>query len=156
MNNAPRRTERRARQGSIRGIALVALAVLLGIGGGVWEIRASTGSKTPLVAYLSYQDIREGKVGMPYARTGLILSNDNRGQVLFGRYCDSCHPAGLKGVGATLRSDQFKRQYTSAEKIKEVVRKGGFDMRAYPPDFLSDEDLDAIVQYVMSLPKEKQ
>jgi mono/diheme cytochrome c family protein len=156
VNNARQRTESDTRQAHIQGMAMLALALLLGVAGALWEIGSSTGPTTPLFASPSYQDIRQGKVGIPRARTGLIPASDNRGQVLFGRYCDSCHPAGQAGVGASLRDDQFRRQYTSAAQISEFVRKGGFDMPAYPPDFLPDEDLSAISQYVLSLSPEEQ
>jgi mono/diheme cytochrome c family protein len=73
---------------------------------------------------------------------------------LYGRYCDSCHPAGREGIGSSLRSAQFKSEYTGAAQISAFVRKGGFDMPAYPPDFLSDEDLSVIAQYVSGLAQE--
>jgi mono/diheme cytochrome c family protein len=90
------------------------------------------------------------------ARESLVLRSDNRGQVLFGRYCDSCHPAGNEGLGASLRSAQFKRTFTTQERIVAYVRRGGFDMPAYPPDFLPDADLADIAAYVLSLPEAKR
>lgn len=135
---------------------MLGVATLLGVAGALWMVMSSTEPNLALLASYSYRDIREGKVGMPRPRTGLILTSDNRGQVLFGRYCDSCHPAGREGIGGSLRSVQFKSEYTDAEQISEFVREGGFDMRAYPPDFLSDEDLSEIVQYVLGLAQEEQ
>lgn len=156
MNNARQQTMGDARQAHIWGIVLLALALLLALAVALWEISSSAGPTTPVFGSTSYQDIRQGKVGLPQARTGLIATNDNRGQVLFGRYCDSCHPAGLAGVGASLRNAQFKREFTSTAQISETVRKGGFEMRAYPAEFLSDDDLNDISQYILSLPPEEE
>jgi mono/diheme cytochrome c family protein len=89
------------------------------------------------------------------ARESLVLRSDNRGQVLFGRYCDSCHPGGGEGGGATLRSTQFKRQFDTPDKVAAVVRRGGFDMPASPNSFLPDADLADIAAYVVSLPEKK-
>jgi mono/diheme cytochrome c family protein len=86
------------------------------------------------------------------ARESLVLRSDNRGQVLFGRYCDSCHPGGQEGIGPSLRSTQFKRTTTSEDKIVSTVRKGGFEMPALPPTLLGDADLSDIARYVLSLP----
>jgi mono/diheme cytochrome c family protein len=87
------------------------------------------------------------------ARESLVLRSDNRGQVLFGRYCDSCHPGGQEGIGPSLRSTQFKRTVTSEDKIVTTVRKGGFEMPAFPPSLLGDADLADIARYVLSLPE---
>jgi len=88
----------------------------------------------------------------PRPAVGLVERSDNRGQVLFGRYCDSCHPAGREGIGSDLEGTQVKRQYTSDEKIITYVRAGGFDMPAFPKTLISDEDLAAIAAYVRQLP----
>jgi quinol-cytochrome oxidoreductase complex cytochrome b subunit/cytochrome c551/c552 len=92
--------------------------------------------------------------GVPRARTGLIAGKDNHGQVLFGRYCDSCHTSGRAMIGPSLVTAQFKQNNPTGEKIIQLVRDGGFDMPAFPPALLSDEDLQAIVEYVLKLPQE--
>jgi mono/diheme cytochrome c family protein len=107
-----------------------------------------------MFASISYRAMRQGTVGVPHPRTGLVPTSDNQGQVLFGRYCDSCHPAGRVGIGTDLRSREIKRQYTSADQIAKVIRKGGYDMPAFPPDLVSDKELEPISQYVLSLPEE--
>ena len=96
----------------------------------------------------------EQPAGVPRPRTGLIPTSENRGQILFGRYCDSCHTAGREVLGPSLRSAQFKNQYRAIDKIVNIVRTGGFDMPAYPPALLSDEDLRTIAEFVLSLPEE--
>jgi cytochrome c551/c552 len=130
------------------------LAVLLGLGVAAWEIAWNVNPPIPLLNSTSYEDVQQGVVGMPRSRTGLIPTNDNRGQVLFGRYCDSCHPAGREGIGASLRDDQFKRKFKTEQQIAEFVRTGGFDMRPYPPEFLADEDLMGISRFILGLTEE--
>jgi cytochrome c551/c552 len=137
-----------------RGVVLVVIAVLLGLGLAAWEIAWNVNPAIPLLNSPTYEDVQQGVVGMPRSRTGLILTNDNQGQVLFGRYCDSCHPAGREGIGASLRDEQFKRKFQTEAQIFEFVRTGGFDMRPYPPDFLPDEDLVEISRFILELPAE--
>ena len=84
----------------------------------------------------------------------LVDGVDNHGQVLFGRYCDSCHPAAGAGIGANLRTAQSHRQYASDDSIIRLVRAGGFDMPAFPEQMLADEDLAQIASYMRSLPVE--
>ncbi len=149
---APRRTH-------VRGATLLAASIVCGVAAFVLLAGWGANAKTTL---------REGAAFGPpstlagargalsgSARESLVLRSDNRGQVLFGRYCDSCHPAGAQGGGATLRTAQFKRQFDTPEQVAAVVRKGGFDMPAYPPSLLSDADLTDIAAYVVSLPEKK-
>jgi mono/diheme cytochrome c family protein len=92
---------------------------------------------------------------VPRPRTGLVATSQNRGQVLFGRYCDSCHTAGREMIGPSLRTAQFKDEFNTESKIAEVVRSGGFEMPAYPPTLVTDEELQKIAEYVLSLPGDK-
>jgi hypothetical protein len=137
-----------------QGLSLVVLAVLLGLGVATWEIAWNVTPAIPLLKSTSYEDVQQGAVGMPRSRTGLIATNDNRGQVLFGRYCDSCHPAGREGIGASLRDEQFKRKFNTEEQIAAFVRIGGFDMRPYPLEFLADEDLREISRFILGFAEE--
>jgi cytochrome c551/c552 len=92
--------------------------------------------------------------GVPRSRGGLVATADNRGQILFGRYCDSCHTSGRNMIGPSVRTRAFKNEYNTPDKIINLVRKGGFDMPAFPTYVLSDDDLREITQYVLSLPEE--
>jgi mono/diheme cytochrome c family protein len=84
----------------------------------------------------------------------LVDGINNHGQVLFGRYCDSCHPDARAGIGANLRTAQSHRQYATDESIMRLGRAGGFEMPAFPTQTLADEDLAEIATYVRSLPLE--
>ncbi len=125
----------------VRGLAVVALGIACGLVVFAW------------IALRGAPPAGPAQTAAPIGvRESLVLRSDNRGQVLFGRYCDSCHPAGQEGIGASLRSPQFKRAITTSEQIAGVVRKGGFDMPPFPPDLINDDDLNQIAAYVLSLP----
>ena len=93
-----------------------------------------------------------GRVGAIQLSPALVDGVDNHGQVLFGRYCDSCHPGAGSGIGANLRTAQSHRQFSTEDSIIRLVRAGGFDMPAFPKPMLSDDDLGQIASYVRSLP----
>ncbi len=145
-------TERAAR---LWGLVSLIIAVTLGAALALMELRANTRSATPQVRALSYRQ-DPGETAVPWSRVGIVPTADNRGMVLFGRYCDSCHPAGREGIGSSLRSAQVKRGFASVDKITKLVRSGGFDMPPFRKDLLSDGDLGAIGGYVLSLPSERQ
>jgi mono/diheme cytochrome c family protein len=146
---------RSAEDGDIRkarrwGLGLLLASIAVGAGIAYWLVIAGAalagGAPDPAG--------RQEPAAVPRARTGLVLTNENRGRVMFGRYCDSCHPAAREGIGPDLRDTKFKQSYTTEAKLAQVVRTGGFDMPAYPPDFLSDDDLAELVRYLLSLPAE--
>ena len=141
-----------------RGLLTLALSIVCGGATFAW-LTAWTGV-TPAATWAESGFIKPGVLHSASAQAGaaresLVLRSDNRGQVLFGRYCDSCHTAGGGAYGPSLRSAQFKRSVTSPEKVADVVRKGGFDMPAFTPSLLSDADLKDIAAYVLSLPEAK-
>lgn len=148
MNASARLARGSAQRVHTLGLLSLVLGVALGLGLVAWL----AGLGTVQTAYLGA--LTRPGVQAPKPATGLIERSDNRGQVLFGRYCDSCHPAGLEARGDTLRSVDFKRKYATDEKIVSFVRAGGFTMQAYDKDFLADEDLVEISAYIRSLPQE--
>ncbi len=144
------------RQAHLQGIALLVFAVVVGMVIAYWEASGSTGYPNAAVAPLAGLSAHPETVGVPHTGTSLTASSNNQDQVLFGRYCDSCHPAGGSGGGADMRSAQFKQQYTTPEQIVKVVRSGGFEMPAFPASLLSDDKLQQIAKYVMNLPSDGQ
>lgn len=171
MNNTYNQRPRTSRRSHASGLMLLFLATVLAIvvvvvldewskdpgtpgqlfarlmGGPGFSLGISgNGSETPQAP--------EGADGVPRSRSGLVPTSSNRGQILFGRYCDSCHTAGREMIGPSLRTVQFKSQYKTADKIVEFVRTGGFDMPAYPPTLVSDDELQKIAEYILSLPEE--
>lgn len=66
-----------------------------------------------------------------------------KGQEIFKRYCDTCHPDGQQGVGPALKDREI-----SEEKIRFQVRNGVGDMPAFPKQLISDDQLDALVHFL--------
>jgi mono/diheme cytochrome c family protein len=131
------------------GLAWIGLGLLIGVAIFVWL--AANGSAAQS-SWLPNPRAAASATAGP----GLVERSDNRGQVLFGRFCDSCHPGGREGVGSDLEGTQVKRQYTTDEKIVSFVRAGGFDMPAFPRSLISDDDLAEIAAYVHALPPAQQ
>lgn len=84
---------------------------------------------------------------VPIAEQELLSPSQQRGRVLFNRYCEACHPHGNGGIGGTLNTKPFPEV---ALRLK--VRTGlGLDMPTFSADELPEPDLDAIVEYVQTL-----
>lgn len=92
-------------------------------------------------------------VGQEYNFDGLGLADPQLaqtgdpvedGRALFFQYgCASCH--GFQGEGATVGVDLDE---ASASEIRRKVREGPEGMPAYAASFLSDEDLETIVEFL--------
>lgn len=143
-----------------RGATMLLLGVLAGVAvfactaGLQTRAKLATGSAAgDLISWVNALPVERSHPITSGDRPSLVLTSENRGRVLFGRYCDSCHYGGNENIGSSLRDAQFKRTYTTPEKIAEYVRRGGFDMPAFSRAFLSDADLDAIAAYVRTLPE---
>ena len=145
-------------QAHLQGLVLLVFALVAGAVIAYWEVSGSTSYPNAAVAPLANlgQSARQENIGMPHARAGLVATSSNQGQVLFGRYCDSCHPAGEEGIGASLRDAQFRQKFDMPDRIIKVVRDGGHDMPAFPPTLLPDDKLQEITEYVLKFPQEGQ
>lgn len=124
------RTESALRRGEQPGI----VAVLVGM---------------TLLAFLLTGCDRGG--GSPTATSGAatppaIPTTLVRGEELFARYCQVCHPGGQQGVGARLIGNPI-----SDDQIKRVVRHGQKNMPAFTTETIPDEDLQSLVDYIRSL-----
>jgi len=74
------------------------------------------------------------------------LAGAERGKALFVRYCNTCHPGGMRGAGPAL----IGQHYTD-EQLRMVVRKGKNRMPGYNAKVISDEELTDLVAHVQSL-----
>jgi mono/diheme cytochrome c family protein len=129
------------------GWGMVLVAILLGCLTLVLIASMGNGPTSGDAAALS-------NAGSTLPSPALVDGVDNHAQVLFGRYCDSCHPGARAGIGANLRTAQSHRQYSTEDSIIRLVRAGGFDMPAFPSQMLADDDLTQIASYVRTLPVE--
>ncbi len=68
------------------------------------------------------------------------------GQAVFLRYCNTCHPGGHPGVGASLVDPP-----RSAQQITQTVRNGRRNMPAFGADKITDSDLGALIAYIQTL-----
>jgi mono/diheme cytochrome c family protein len=69
-----------------------------------------------------------------------------RGQELFRKFCYQCHPHGAGGLGPVL-NDKPLPQFA----IRTQIRKGVGAMPAFGDDWLSDDEVAAIAEYVQAL-----
>jgi mono/diheme cytochrome c family protein len=75
--------------------------------------------------------------GTPIPRTG---------EMIFARYCNTCHPEGGRGVGPSLITQDY-----SEPEMRSVVRHGRKQMPGFGVQIISDDDLNALVEYVKGL-----
>lgn len=70
------------------------------------------------------------------------------GRVHFDRYCSECHPGGAAGLGPGLNNKPLP-----GFLVRTQVRVGMGAMPPFPPEMISDDQLDAIVAYTLALSK---
>jgi mono/diheme cytochrome c family protein len=87
---------------------------------------------------------RRGEPSAPPVRP--TSAKEARGQRLFAQKCYSCHPGGESGLGPSLNDKPLPEA-----AIKTQIRKGVGAMPAFPPEELSDDDVDAIAGFVQAL-----
>lgn len=75
-----------------------------------------------------------------------LTERQRRGAVVFARHCQSCHPGGSAGLGPSLLDKPAPQG-----AIRLQVRKGLGAMPAFDATRIPDEDLDALVDYVVRL-----
>lgn len=69
-----------------------------------------------------------------------------RGERLFQRFCYQCHPGGGAGVGPAINDKPLPQI-----AIRTQIRKGVGSMPAFGDDWLTDEQVDDIADYVQAL-----
>jgi mono/diheme cytochrome c family protein len=80
------------------------------------------------------------------APAGVDTAEERRGEVVFMRHCHSCHPGGAGGLGPSLNDKPLPKAL-----VKAQVRNGLGAMPAFGDEKISDEDLEALGAYVVSL-----
>jgi mono/diheme cytochrome c family protein len=76
----------------------------------------------------------------------LDTAEKRRGQIVFMKNCNQCHPGGEGGLGPALNNKP-----APAAAIKLVVRAGPLAMPAFSEEEISSADLDAVAEYVVAL-----
>lgn len=88
----------------------------------------------------------------PARRTGTfgqslrLTERQQQGQVLYMRNCNGCHPEGSGGLGPGLANKPLP-----GFAMRTQIRAGVGSMPAFTEQMLSDEEVDAIVDYVNAL-----
>src|SRR5688572_21300220 len=73
----------------------------------------------------------------------LATAEEKEGQILFMKFCHSCHPDGEAGLGPSIHAMPAPNFLQRTQ-----VRAGMGEMPAFHDDKISDEQLDAIIAYL--------
>ena len=75
-----------------------------------------------------------------------VDSGSERGEVVFAKYCNSCHPGGGRGAGPSLVQAGI-----SEAEFDEYVRNGKARMPGFNEALFAKCDLDEMYRYISSL-----
>ncbi len=70
----------------------------------------------------------------------------DQGATVFEEFCEGCHPGGEEGDGPKIAGIGV-----SVSQMRFQVRSGGDDMPAFDSSKISDEDLEALLAYTVTL-----
>jgi len=106
------------------------------------EVFYTDAERAAMVAWMAEEFGIEGEI--PEVGPGEV----SRGLEVFARNCAHCH--GNAGGGGTAGQQAWTPQVASLPglAIKEAIRVGPFEMPAFGPDVISEEDADAVVAYL--------
>ena len=76
----------------------------------------------------------------------LASEAEERGRVVYMKYCEQCHPGGEAGLGPALNDKPLP---TFLKKFQ--VRQGIGSMPSFPEEQISDEELDDMMAYLSAL-----
>jgi mono/diheme cytochrome c family protein len=114
------------------GIVMAAAALMLGACGGGGEAEGEGTSGGEAVA--SYE--------------GAVTSTDLAGgEQAYTDFCSGCHQDGTGGAGAAPAVHNIS---WSAARMRQQIREGEDDMPAFNTSVLSDEQLEALMAYLVS------
>lgn len=99
-----------------------------------------------LMAVLLSAACGSARRGAPLEEPVALDAEAARGEAVFMRYCNGCHPGGEGGLGPGLNNKPLP-----GFAIRFQVRNGLGVMPAFPDEVLPDEDLDALVDYLRTL-----
>jgi mono/diheme cytochrome c family protein len=70
------------------------------------------------------------------------------GEVVFGRYCNTCHPGGGLGAGPSLIRAV---PGLTDDQVRDIVRHGKTRMPGFTEQEISDAELDDLIGFVRGL-----
>ncbi len=80
--------------------------------------------------------------------TPAVVSGQTRGETVYMRYCNVCHPGGGRGSGPSLIEAAPR---WSDDRIRAIVRQGEKRMPPFSASSISDDDLTDLVAYIRTL-----
>ena len=87
------------------------------------------------------------RVGEPVAGPLQTASASlERGRMVYDQHCYKCHTQGEGGMGPIINDKPFPRFL-----MRFQVRHGLGTMPAFPPERISDQDLEALLDYLFEL-----
>ena len=84
--------------------------------------------------------------GVPYGPPLQLTERQQRGQVLFMRECNGCHPGAAGGLGPGIANKPLP-----GFAMRTQIRAGVGAMPAFTEQMLSDAEVDALVDYLNAL-----
>ena len=87
-----------------------------------------------------------GHVLFAFEPGGRLAEHSARGAALFQKLCYQCHPAGNSGLGPALNDKPLPEA-----AIRTQIREGVGAMPSFGADQLTDEEVDAIADYVQEM-----
>jgi mono/diheme cytochrome c family protein len=89
-----------------------------------------------------------GDVSTPSISTPIPTAVRALGEATYIRYCNVCHPGGGLGAGPSLIGLEL-----SDRKLRDLIRHGKGRMPGFGKSTITDEELDDLVHYIISLSK---
>ena len=72
--------------------------------------------------------------------------DETQGEALFMAFCNQCHPGGAAGLGPGLNNKPVP-----GDAIRLQIRKGLGAMPAFGEDEIKEDEVDAIIEYLMAI-----
>ena len=89
----------------------------------------------------------KGTTAAAVSYEGPIASTDlESGAEVYAEFCEGCHPGGQEGDGPAIVGLDWP-----PAKMRQQIREGEDDMPAFGPEKISDEDLEALLAYSVTI-----
>jgi mono/diheme cytochrome c family protein len=89
----------------------------------------------------------EGESTTPVSFEGPIASTDvEKGAEVYATYCEGCHPGGAAGDGPAITGLNW-----APAAMRNQIRTGTKDMPSFDTDKISDQELEALLAFTVTL-----